>query len=239
MHAFCSQHLCVHIGAQQYTGIAGKGGKATDALGALFLGQPVKVATVRANHGNGQERQQPLADAHRPGAGAAATVGGGEGLVQVHVDHIEAHIAGAHPSEYGVEIGAVVVQQPAGPVHPVGDFLDTALEHSQGGGVGEHDAGSLGTQRGLQCIHVHIAIGFGGNFPRLVTAHDGRGRVGAVGRIGYEDLGTSGVVPGIMIGAYHGDAGELPLSPGHGRQRNCGHAGDFLEDFLQFHTWRS
>ena len=52
----------------------------------------------------------------------------GEGLVQVHVDRVEAHVAGTDLAQDRVEVGAVVVQQAAGVVHQRGDFDDPALE---------------------------------------------------------------------------------------------------------------
>ena len=82
--------------------------------------------------GSGQEGHEALGHGHRPGTRASPAVGGGEGLVQVHVDDVEAHVAGSHHAEDGVEIGAVVVQEPADLVHGGGDGGDVLLEQSQG-----------------------------------------------------------------------------------------------------------
>ena len=48
--------------------------------------------------------------------------------MQVHVDDVEAHVAGAHLAEDGVEVGAVVVEQAAGVVDGFGDGFDLPLE---------------------------------------------------------------------------------------------------------------
>ena len=69
------------------------------------------------DHRDRQERQQALADADRARARTAAAVRRRERLVQVHVDDVEAHVARAHLAEDRVEVGAVVVQQPARLVH--------------------------------------------------------------------------------------------------------------------------
>ena len=50
----------------------------------------------RAGRGPGEERRQLGADRDRAGARASAAVRRGEGLVQVQVHDVEAHVAGAH-----------------------------------------------------------------------------------------------------------------------------------------------
>ena len=42
---------------------------------------------------------------------------GSEGLVQIHVQNVEAHVAGFDLAEDGIEVGAIVVQQTARFVH--------------------------------------------------------------------------------------------------------------------------
>ena len=70
----------------------------------------------------------------------------GEGLVEVDVDHIEAHVAGAHLTQDGVEVAPVVIEQATGVVHPGGNLPDVAVEQAQGARVGEHNAGGPGTE---------------------------------------------------------------------------------------------
>ena len=59
-------------------------------------------------------------------------MGRGEGLVQVHMDHIKPHITGTDLTENGIEIGTIVVEQTARLMHQTGDLLDAALEHADG-----------------------------------------------------------------------------------------------------------
>ena len=54
-----------------------------------------------------------------------------KGLVQIHMDDIEIHIAGSHLAENGVQIGTVVIKQAAGIVNLVGNILDMAFENAE------------------------------------------------------------------------------------------------------------
>ena len=47
---------------------------------------------------------------------------GGEGLVQVEVDHVEAHVAGPDDAHDCIEVGAVVVAQAARLMDDLGDL---------------------------------------------------------------------------------------------------------------------
>ncbi|MBS1221954.1 MAG: hypothetical protein H6R23_1574 [Proteobacteria bacterium] len=143
---------------------------------------------------------------------------GGEGLVQVHVHHVEAHVAGPGLAENCVEVGAVVVEQATGGVNDGGDFLDVAFEHAQGRGIGQHQPGGLQSDRLAQGGKVHIAVGVGGNFADREPAHDGGGGIGAVGGVGHQHFAAGVVAVGDVIGADHRHPGEFALGAGHRRQ---------------------
>ena len=66
------------------------------------------------------------------------------------------------------------------------------------------------------------------------AAHGGGGGIGAVRRDRHDDLVARQVAARAVIGADHGDAGELAVRAGHGRQRHALHARDFLQHLLQF-----
>src|SRR5678815_3436178 len=99
---------------------------------------------------------------------------------RVHVYDVEAHVTRAHLAEDGIEIGAVVVQQAARVMHDLRHFLDAALEHAAGGGIGEHDAGGVRTHGRLQCLDVHVAFVVDGNFFHDAAAHGGGRRIGCL-----------------------------------------------------------
>ena len=223
----------INVSAQQHAGIAHEGGKAADALWPVLFRQPAVAPFFTGHEGNGEEGFEALADADRAGAGAAAAMGGGKGLVQVEMDHIEAHVARLDPAQDGVEIGAIVIQQPAGFVHDTLDVLNAFLEHAQGGRVGQHQAGGLRADGGFQRGQIDVAIAVGGDLAHRVAAHHRRGRIGAVGAIRHQDLAARRVAARVVVGADHRHAGKFALCPGHRGKRNGGHAGHFLEHFLQ------
>ena len=138
--------------------------------------------------------------------------------MQVHVDDVKTHIAGTHLAEDGIQIGAIVVQQTTCLVDEGGNFLDLALEHTQRGRVGQHNAGGLRSNSLSQRLHIDIALAVGGDLAHLVSTHDGGCRIGSMGRIRHQDLVTPGIAIGLMIGPDHGHTGELTLRPGCGGQ---------------------
>ncbi len=186
------------------------------------------------DHGNGHEGQQARTHAHRARTRTATAMRRGKGLVQVHVDDVEAHVTRTHLAENGVEIRAVVIQQPARVVHDLRHLLDAALEHAAGGRIGEHDAGGIGTDRGLQRFDIDVAIVIDRDFPDHAAAHGGGGGIGAVCGDRHDDFVARQIAARAVVGANHGDAGEFAVRAGHGRQRHALHAGDFFQHFLQF-----
>ncbi len=156
-----------------------------------------------------------------------------EGLVQVHVDDIEAHVTRPHLAENRVEVGAVVIQQAAGRVHDACHFLDTPLEHAEGRRVGQHDAGRLRADHRAQCFDIDVAIFTDGDLPYDTAAHRRGRRIGAVSRFRHDDLVAREIAACTVIGADHRDTRELALRAGHRRERHALHAGHFLEHFLQ------
>ena len=142
----------------------------------------------RRHHRQRQKRRESCRDAHRPGAGTAAAVRRGERLVQIDVDRVEAHVARLDLAENGIEVGAVVIQQPAGVVHDFLDVEDVLLEHAQRRRIGEHQPRGLRADRGLERGEIDVALAVGGDLAHDVAAHHRRRRIGAVRRIRHQDL---------------------------------------------------
>ena len=177
----------------------------------------------------GQILPQEVLAAHSACAGAAAAVGRGEGLVQVHVDAVKAHIAGAHHAHDGVEVGAVVVAQAACLVDEAGDLQDVLIKDTHGVGVGQHQTGGILAQGGPEGVQIHAAVRAGGDVHHVVAAHGGGGGVGAVGAVGDDDLGALVVAAGVMILLDEQHTGELTVGAGGGLERHVVHAGDLAE----------
>jgi hypothetical protein len=118
----------------------------SEGLGGLALAVPrpapaVLVADDPGGRGVGRERRRQH---HRTRARPAAAVRRREGLVQVDVHGVDAEVAGAHPADDGVEVGAVAVEVGARRVGQPADLEDVALEQAAGVGVGDHDRRDVG-----------------------------------------------------------------------------------------------
>ncbi len=183
--------------------------------------------------GSGQERHQALGHGHRSGAGPAAAVGGGEGLVQVHVDDVEAHVAGPDDAQDGVEVGAVVVQETADLVDGGGDLGDVLLEEAQRVRVGQHDAGHVLVEHRPQRGHVDAARGRRSgtvttSYPPSVTD---------AGLVPWAESGMitlwRGTPLGLVPGAHEQEPGELAGRTGRRLEGGGGHARHLAERLLE------
>src|SRR5699024_4613435 len=136
----------------------------------VFVQPAVAAVSGLADDRDGHEIAQSLADTNGAGAGTTAAMRRGERLVQIHVDDVEAHVAGPHLAEDGIQFGAIVIQQAAGFVDNGRDVLDVLFEPAQRGRVRQHDAGSLRTNGGFQHLDVNIAVRVGGYFTYRAAA---------------------------------------------------------------------
>ncbi len=90
-----------------------------------------------------------------------------------------------------------------------------------------------GPTAALQRVEVDVAVRQRRDLLHRAAAHRRGGRIGAVRRVGHDDLGAGEVAARAVIGADHRHAGELALRTGHRRQRHAAHAGHFLQHLLQ------
>ena len=171
-----SQHQRVAVPAVDPADRACGGGPPVPLGPRLGVGHPDRA-------GAGQEVDE--VGGHRDGARprSAAAVGGGEGLVQVEVDDVEAHVARADHPQDRVEVGAVVIHEAPDLVHRCRDLDDVLLEQPEGVGVGEHHPGDVGVEHLAQRADVDAAAGVALHRGDLVAPQGHRGRVGAVGGV--------------------------------------------------------
>ena len=189
LHALAAEQPRVDVGAQQHAGVADVRRQAADGLRAICSprasGNPRRP---RADHRQRQERQQVRRDADRPGAGSAAAVRRRERLVQVHVDDVEAHVARLDLAQDRVEVGAVVIQQPARLVHDVANVEDRCSNTPSVDGLVSISPAVCGPTAARKRVDVDIAVAIGGNFTYRAAAHDRGGGIGAVRRIRHQDF---------------------------------------------------
>jgi len=148
------------------------------------------------------------------------------------VDDVEAHVAGTGVAHDGVEVGAVVVEGAAGLVDQAGDLGDVLVEEAERVGVGQHQAGDLLGDLGAEVVHLDPTALVGRHLHDLVTGHRHRGRVGAVGGVGGQDLGPPFAAVGV-VGAGQQQAGKLAVGAGRGLEADVRQAADLAQRALQ------
>ena len=195
------------------------------------IGQSSTVLVSDQNR-HGQKRLKKRLASHRAGAGTAAAVGRGEGLVQVQVHHVHAEVAGPRLAHQRVHVGAVHVEQRALGVQDVGDLVNLALEDANRRGVGEHQRGGLFVHLPRKGLEIDAALGVGLEILDRVAADGRGGRVGAVGRVGDENL-LARIALRLVPCADEQDSRELAMRAGGRLQRDRVHAGDFDQAALQ------
>src|SRR5208283_3492843 len=83
------------------------------------------------HHGPGKELRELLHHAYSAGAGAAAAVRRGEGLVEVEVHDVDAHQAGPGHAENGVEVRTVAVDEAPRLVHETRDLQEIFIKETE------------------------------------------------------------------------------------------------------------
>ena len=184
-----------------------------------------KEAALLPEDRQGQKRREGLLHRDRAGARAAAAVRGGEGLVEVVLHDIEAHVAGPGHAEQRVHVGAVAVDQSPLRVDDRGDLGHVALEQPQGVRVRDHDGGDVLVHGRGHGLGVEAAVRAGGELDRPVAVERRGSRVGPVGGVGDEHL-LARVAPRLVVGADHHEAAQLALGAGGRREGGGVHAGD-------------
>ena len=177
----------------------------------------------------GETVLQAFAHADGTGSGTSAAMRRGERLVQVDVHHVEAHIAGATRSEHRVEVRSVVVHQAAAAVDELGNLRDACLEEAQRVGVRHHHGSDLRTllcYDTLQVVEVYRAVCERLNLDDLQAAHRGGGRIGAVGRVGHNNLLADIAARAVIVVDGH-QSGQLAVGTGIGLEGEVGEAGQF------------
>jgi hypothetical protein len=100
--------------------------------------------------------------------------------VQVQVQEIERHVAGAHQAHDRVEVRAVHVKERALHVHDLGDLPDLRLEETQRVRQRHHDDGGLFVHGLRELREVHLAALVRGDLHGLESRERGAGGVRAV-----------------------------------------------------------
>ena len=222
----------VGVGAHEAPVVALEAAQAADRLLVAVVVE-VERAVVGAHDPRvHQVGLHPLGDRDRARARAAAAVRLREGLVQVEVHDVEAHVARARLAHDGVEVRAVVVERRPHVVDDLGDLRDVGVEHAQRVGVGQHQAGDGVVGLGPEVVEVHPAVGVRADLDDRHARHRHRRRVGPVRGVGRQHLGPD--LPAVLVeGARQQHARQLAVRPGARLQRDVRQAGDLAQRALQ------
>jgi len=155
-----------------------------------------------------------------------------EGLVEVDVHDVEAHIAGAAFAEQGVEVGTVVVHQAASLVNHLSNFQHARLEDAEGVGVGHHHGCHLAAcliEELAKVLDIHRAVRQALHFYDFQSADGCRCGVRAVGRVGNQDFGAALVTAALVVCANDHQARQLAVGTGAGVQRELAEPCQFCQ----------
>ena len=146
---------------------------------------------------------------------------------------IESHITGAHLAEEGVEVGTIIIEEPTGFMHEVGDLEDLGFEHTDGVGVGHHDTSYSVIEQRFEVLDIDSAIRFRLDLDDIEASYHSRSGVSAVSGVGDDDASALGVAARDVILAHHHQTGELAMSTGVRIERKLSEAGDIGESLLE------
>ena len=191
-----------------------------------------EIAVESGNPRLPEELDQLVCHSDGAASGTAAAVGRGEGLVQVQVHDVEAHITGTDHSEQGVHVGSVVVEKAAASVHEGCNFSDVPFEKAQCVGVGQHYSCDVVAEERLERIQVHEAVRSGFHFHDLKTADRRAGRVGAMRAVRDDHLRAGQVAAGHVVFAHQHEPGKLTVGTGAGQEGEMLHPGDRCEGLV-------
>lgn len=153
--------------------------------------------------------------------------------MQVVVHHVDAKVARPGDAEDGVEVGAVVVHEPAGLMDKVDNFDDVLVPEAEGIGIRDHDAGGVRPDQLTDLVNVAVAAIVGGDRHDVESGHLGGRGVRAVRGVRDQHLGPAGVTALLVVGVDDEAAGELAVRASGRLERDGLEAGDLREHLLQ------
>ncbi len=214
----------VCISAHQHAEVAVVRTHLADALRSLVIEE--EAIAVALDGGRGKEVDEALADADRPGARATTAMRRREGLVQVEVDDVEAHVARARHPDQSVEVCAVVVDERTSFVREVRDLHDVLLENAERVRVGQHHGRDSVIQMTREILDVDGAVVVALHRHDLETARRGGGGIGAVRGVGDEHACASNIAAVGVVRLDHAQTGPLAVRACRRLQRHPRHARD-------------
>ena len=132
---------------------------------------------------------------------------------------------GPHLAHQRIHVGAIHIKQRALGVQNVGDLVNLVLENSQRRRIRQHQRRRVFINLPRQRFEIDAAIGIRLQVLHLVAADGRRRGVGAMRRVGNQDLAAR-IALRLMPRAHQQNAGELAMRARCRLQRNRVHAGN-------------
>ena len=161
---------------------------------------------------------------HRTAAGTASAMRRREGLVQVQVHDVKAHVSRTDHTQHRVHIGPVVIEQAAAGVYQRGDLHNLLLEETEGVRVGHHDAGDGIVQQGFQVVHIHQTFRRGFDHHHLQAANGRTRGIGTVGAVRDDDARALDIAAQQVVLPHDHQTGQFTVRTRTGVEGKEGHA---------------
>lgn len=177
---------------------------------------------------------QVLFDAYGTHARASPAVRNSEGLVQVEVADITAHLARRREAQHGVHVGTIDVDLTSATVDHVSCLMDGLVEDTVGGWLRDHGAGHVAhAHLHLQILEVDFTLPVCHHFPDLEADHRCGGEVSAVGGGGDETHVAMSLSFGCQLFADGHQAGLFSVRACVGLETNGFHASYVQQPLFQ------
>ncbi len=160
-------------------------------------------------------------------------------LVQVQMDHVDAHVARPRDADQRIHVGAVHVDQPAGVVNDLADLLDVSFKQSERVRIGQHQARDVAVRTEFaQVIEISQDLRRSNGWSLLKSRKDEPKpdwcRAPNRESASCGDCEACRAIARVDEGANDHDARHLAVRAGGRLQRNSWQARDLGEMLLQF-----
>ena len=184
--------------------------------------------TLRGEGMSGKKRNEVLGHADRTHTGTAAAVRNAEGLVEVDVADVGAHVGRPGETDLCVHVGAVHIHLAATLMDDLADPLHVLFEDAVSGRIRDHQCGQpilVVVRLLLEVGQIHVAPVVAGNHDHLEADHHRGGGIRAVRRNRDEtDIATA--APRGMVATNGEQPRVFALGAGVRLQRNARETGD-------------
>ena len=133
---------------------------------------------------------QMSCNTHWTSTRTATTVRSREGLVEIQVKHIKAHIARTDNTHERVHIRSVIVKQTAAFMNQGCNFKNFLFEESKSVRIGHHDTCNRVIEKRLEVLHIHQTGSIGLHLNDFKAADSSRCRIGSMRAVRHDDAGS-------------------------------------------------